>query len=78
MHRRLRHEPGDLGDVASPISYAEPFLILDGERDPSVSYQQSVHLYEALTNVGAKNDLRVVRGAGHGGANFPAWRDEPR
>ncbi len=57
--------------LANPITYVTqddpPFLIVHGDRDPLVPWQQSKYLYEAL--VQAQNpdaSLHVIKGAGHG------------
>ena len=55
---------------ANPITYVTadvpPFLIVHGNRDPLVPFQQSVLLVEALGNVGANVTFYTVDGAGHG------------
>jgi acetyl esterase/lipase len=55
----------------NPITYvssdAPPFLIIHGEKDPLVPYQQSVILVEALQKAGVDVTFYTVKGAGHGG-----------
>lgn len=55
---------------ANPITYvtndAPPFLIVHGDQDPLVPYQQSVLLVEALQKVGVDVTFYTVEGAGHG------------
>ena len=55
---------------ANPITYvsedAPPFLIIHGDKDPLVPYQQSVLLKEALEKVGARVTFYRVEGGGHG------------
>lgn len=55
---------------ASPIldvhAKAPPFLIIAGNKDPFVPYQQSVALDEALRKVGAPVLFQTVDGGGHG------------
>jgi acetyl esterase/lipase len=55
---------------ANPITYvtddAPPFLIVHGDRDPLVPYQQSILLVEALQKVGVDVTFYIVQGAGHG------------
>ena len=64
-------EHPDLVARANPITYVRPgvppFLIVHGDRDPLVPFNQSELLEAALRRVGG--DVRLVRleGAGHGG-----------
>jgi len=55
---------------ASPITYvssnAPPFLIMHGDRDRLVPFNQSELLYEALKRAGVKVEFVPVKGAGHG------------
>jgi acetyl esterase/lipase len=55
---------------ANPISYvtadAPPFLVVHGNRDPLVPYQQSVLLVNALRAAGAPVQFYTVAGGGHG------------
>ena len=59
---------------ASPITYVAkdnpPFLILHGDKDPTVPFSQSVLLAEALKKAGVEVTLQPVKGAGHGGREF--------
>jgi acetyl esterase/lipase len=59
---------------ANPITYVTrddaPFLILHGDKDPTVPYNQSELLAEALKKAGVEVTLRRVAGAGHGGKDF--------
>jgi hypothetical protein len=54
---------------ADPITYADandpPLMLLHGESDPVVPYQQSVLLYNALKAKCANAQLFLVPGAGH-------------
>src|SRR5262249_1115640 len=56
---------------ASPVTYVSkesaPFLILHGDKDPTVPYSQSEMLEEALKKAGVEVTLVNVKGAGHGG-----------
>jgi dipeptidyl aminopeptidase/acylaminoacyl peptidase len=69
----IQEHPG-LVARANPITYVRrgvpPFLIMHGDRDPLVPFNQSELLDAALRRVGA--DVRFVRlaGAGHGTAEF--------
>lgn len=55
---------------ANPITYVTenvpPFLIVHGDSDPLVPYQQSLILVEALQKVGADVTFYTVAGGGHG------------
>jgi acetyl esterase/lipase len=59
---------------ANPITYvtkeAAPFLILHGDKDSAVPYNQSELLTEALKKAGAEVTLQKIEGAGHGGPAF--------
>jgi acetyl esterase/lipase len=78
-----------LGDVSnsvelarrlSPVNYATrnspPILIIHGDQDPVIPYEQAVRLHEALEHVGAPNQLTTIRGGGHGATSPFAWTDE--
>ena len=64
--------------AASPISYVMPFdnlalpptLIMHGDRDQLVSFNQSVRLYRALRDAGQDVEFYKVTGANHGRAGF--------
>ena len=64
----------DLAKIASPATYVDkndpPFLIIHGEKDESVPYQQSKLLSSWLTVKGVKNELIIVKGAPHYGVMF--------
>jgi acetyl esterase/lipase len=55
---------------ASPISYvssnAPPFLLMHGDHDRTVPFNQSERLYEALKKAGADATFVPMKGAGHG------------
>jgi acetyl esterase/lipase len=55
---------------ASPVTYvtkeAPPFLIMHGDQDDVVPYNQSELLYEALKKAGVEVTFHPVKGAGHG------------
>ena len=65
----------DKARLASPISYVTrdcpPFLIVHGDIDPRVSYQQSVWLTAALKHAGVPVMFYTVKGAKHGGFHDP-------
>ena len=47
-----------------------PFLILHGTADPGVPVDQSERLHAALKAAGVESTLKLLPGAGHGGAAF--------
>ncbi len=55
---------------ANPIAYvtpaSAPFLIVHGDLDPLVPYNQSQLLFEALKKAGVSVRLHIIEGAGHG------------
>ena len=61
---------------ANPITYVSkddpPFLIIHGDRDKLVPYQQSVLLNKALEEVGVSVTFYKVEGGGHG------WFRDPK
>ncbi|HEU0122193.1 MAG TPA: alpha/beta hydrolase fold domain-containing protein [Bryobacteraceae bacterium] len=64
----------ELADRANPARYASkddpPFLIQHGDADSLVPLEQSEILKTALAAAGAKVELEVLPGAGHGGSDF--------
>ncbi|MBE2282675.1 MAG: prolyl oligopeptidase family serine peptidase [Prosthecobacter sp.] len=58
----------------NPITYASkddpPFLIVHGDKDPTVPINQSQLLFEALKKTGASARFHTIHGAGHGGPGF--------
>jgi len=60
--------------LASPVNFATnsppPFLIVHGDHDQLVPWQQSELLYEALKNVGANVTFYTIAGAGHEDPKF--------
>ena len=61
---------------ANPITYVSeddsPFLIIHGDRDKLVPYQQSVLLKDALEKAGVPVTFYKVEGGGHG------WFRDPK
>jgi acetyl esterase/lipase len=61
---------------ANPITYINaersipPFLIVHGQQDPLVPFNQSELLFAALKRVGAQVSLYPIAAAGHGGPAF--------
>lgn len=47
-----------------------PFLIVHGDKDPTVPINQSQLLFEALKKAGVSAHLHTIHGAGHGGPGF--------
>jgi acetyl esterase/lipase len=64
----------DLSKLASPVTYVDkndpPFFIVQGEKDESVPYQQSVLLQSYLNLSGVPNELIIVKDAPHFGVMF--------
>ncbi|MGL6225574.1 MAG: alpha/beta hydrolase fold domain-containing protein [Thermoguttaceae bacterium] len=64
----------ELARKAGPITYVKkevpPMLILHGDNDPIVPYQQSILFEEALKKADADVELIIFKGAGHGGPDF--------
>ncbi len=63
-------ENKDKAAKASPITYvskdAPPFLIMHGDKDRTVPFNQSERLYAALKKAGVEVTFVPVKGAGHG------------
>jgi acetyl esterase/lipase len=59
---------------ANPIIYVTkddpPFLIVHGDKDPTVPPNQSELLFEALKKTGVSAHFHTIHGAGHGGPGF--------
>lgn len=75
----IQKEPySSIARKANPITYVTkddpPFLIIHGDSDLSVPYQQSLLLYEALKEANVDARMHIENGAGHG--KDPAWRTE--
>lgn len=70
--------------TASPLTYASPqappFLIIHGDKDPTVPYEQSVRLKDALTKAGVSCEIITIAGGDHGNVGFtdPAAREALR
>jgi len=64
----------DIARKASPITYVSkddpPFLIMHGDADNTVPFQQSEALADALKGAGVPVILIVLNGVGHGGQEF--------
>ncbi|MCM3601322.1 prolyl oligopeptidase family serine peptidase [Robertmurraya korlensis] len=60
---------------ANPITYITkddpPFLIMHGDKDRRVPYNQSVLLFEALKKANVEATMVKIKGAGHGGFSQP-------
>jgi acetyl esterase/lipase len=67
----------------NPVAYVEqstttpPFLIMHGDHDPWVPYQQSIELADALDKKGNDVTLRILLNSGHSTGHFATgWADE--
>jgi acetyl esterase/lipase len=60
----------ELARRVSPIHYVRKdgpaVFLIAGDSDPILSYTQSIHMHEALDEVGEPNMLHIVKGGGHG------------
>ena len=60
----------ELARLVSPITYVRaglpPILSIQGDADQIVPYSQNTRLRDALTKVGASNELFTIPGGGHG------------
>ncbi len=72
-----RDEHAELARLASPITHIDetdpPFLILHGDADEVVPYDQSVVFHQALAAAGVDASLYLVGRGAHGG--FPLFVD---
>jgi acetyl esterase/lipase len=65
-------EFGDAVAAYNPLTYVDadkptpPFLLMHGDRDPLVPFNQSVLLYEALRDAGHDVTFYKLKDAGHG------------
>ena len=61
----------EIAKRVSPLEYVRaglpPILMIHGDADPTVPYQHSVRLKEALDKAGVPNQLYTVAGGHHGG-----------
>lgn len=60
----------EIAKSVSPLTYVRaglpPILMIHGDRDTYVPYEQSVRLHEALDRAGVNNQLLTIGGKGHG------------
>ncbi|GGE30879.1 hypothetical protein GCM10011391_06890 [Pullulanibacillus camelliae] len=72
-------ENKDKVKLANPITYITsndpPFLIMHGDKDMRVPYNQSVLLYTALKKAKVQVAMYKIKGAGHGGFTQPEIMD---
>jgi hypothetical protein len=58
----------------NPITYVSsddpPFLMIHGDKDPTVPINQSQFLFDALKKSGVSAHFHTIHGAGHGGPGF--------
>jgi acetyl esterase/lipase len=70
----------ELAKRLSPLTYARkdlpPILIIHGDQDPVVPYEQAVRLHQALEHAGARVQLTPIIGGGHGSTPPFAWTHE--
>jgi acetyl esterase/lipase len=63
----------EIAERVSPLTYVRaglpPTLIIHGDADPTVPFEQGVMLHEKLDEVGVLNTLHTVPGGRHGGFN---------
>jgi acetyl esterase/lipase len=68
-------EKKEIAKAASPVTYAKadapPFLILHGDKDNVVPYNQSERMVAALKKAGVECYFVTVEGGGHGGWTNP-------
>jgi acetyl esterase/lipase len=68
-------ERREIARAASPITYVSkddpPFLIIHGDKDPTVPFDQSERLAKALKTSGVEVWFIKVEGGGHGGFRNP-------
>lgn len=65
----------DAARAASPVSYARadvPFLIMHGDADTRLGFNQSVRLHDAIKAAGGEVAFHTVPGANHGTPEFLA------
>jgi dipeptidyl aminopeptidase/acylaminoacyl peptidase len=76
----LRHH--DVEAAASPVTYVAaenpPFLIIHGNKDPAVPYNQSERLSAALKQATVDCYFITVDGGGHGGFRNPEVQKRER
>ncbi|MEO6739257.1 MAG: alpha/beta hydrolase fold domain-containing protein [Chthoniobacteraceae bacterium] len=67
-------ENKDKAARVNPITYVSsddpPFLIVHGDKDPTVPINQSTLLFDALKKAGVSAHFHTIHGAGHGGPGF--------
>lgn len=72
----------DIAIAASPVTYVRPdnppFLIIHGNKDPLVPYNQSERLSAALKKAKVECSFITVDGAGHGGFRNPEVQKRER
>lgn len=64
----------ELARKASPVTYISkntpPFLIIHGDSDPTVPFQQSIELDSLLRLNNRVSELHIIKGMKHGGPEF--------
>jgi acetyl esterase/lipase len=68
----------DIARAASPLTYVRaglpPIISIHGDADPTVPYNQSVRLHDALQKVGVRQELVTIPGGGHGVFPLDQWQ----
>lgn len=63
-----------LAKLASPVTHVDPddppIMLIHGDADPQMPYQQSVELNDRYRSAGLQSKLITVAGARHGGPEF--------
>lgn len=67
----------ELARRLSPLTYVRkglpPIIIIDGDKDFVVPYEQSGRLGKALARIGDRSELVTIKGGGHGSTPPFAW-----
>jgi acetyl esterase/lipase len=73
-----RTDRAEIARAASPMTYVRaglpPVISIHGDADPTVPYNHSVKLHEALRKAGVPNELVTVPKGGHGGFPNDQWQ----
>lgn len=68
----------EVAKAASPLTYVRsglpPIISVHGDADPTVPYNHSVRLHEALQKAGVKNELVTIPAGRHGGFPNNEWQ----
>jgi acetyl esterase/lipase len=68
----------EIAKASSPLMYVRsgvpPTISIHGDADPTVPYQHSVRLQDALQKAGVAHELVTIPGGGHGGFSPAEWQ----